>query len=627
MAAEVGWAGLGIIPTFDKFGSELERGTGKAMTAAGVQSGHTFGDSAGKSAGRRFGGVFKTAAKASLVGIAGLGAVAFKVGADSVALASDLNETVSKTAQIFGKQAMPALEKYGDAAAQNLGQSKQSALDAVATFGVMGKVAGLQGPKLAKFSTKLTGLASDLASFGNTSPEEAIEAIGSALRGEAEPIRKYGVLLDEASLKAEALSLGILKPVKDEAKIKSYQARVLEGQKKYNDAVAEFGPKSIEAIKAQAALGTAQSGLEKATEGSIPTLTSQQKVLAAQSAILKQTGDAQGDFARTSDGLANQQRILSARLDDAKAKLGTGLLPIVTDAVTFLNDKGVPAFVKFSDWFTDKGIPAISNFADDMRPLAKSLLPAAGDALGIIADGAKKAAPFARDMVDAFADMPDWAKTAIVGGGAGLFAGKKLGLLGGGKNSPGGSKGLLGLVTKAKPMPVFVVNNMGPGGVPGKPGTQPVPGVRPRGVGKTGAILAALAGGTAAALAADGPGSGAAAGAAAGASGWRVGWPKGHGGRRGDWWDRWGGHGRLQGADERSRHAQEGSGIPRQREGPRHDGRPARDERGDGEVRRHDGPAQELVRRVSGEAGPAASLDDQPLRAHAAPVEGSNPRL
>ena len=42
----------------------------------------------------------------------------------------------------------------------------------------------------------------DLASFHNTSPEEAIEAIGSAFRGEAEPMRKYGVLLDDASLSA-----------------------------------------------------------------------------------------------------------------------------------------------------------------------------------------------------------------------------------------------------------------------------------------------------------------------------------------------------------------------------------------------------------------------------------------
>jgi hypothetical protein len=63
--------------------------------------------------------------------------------------------------------------------------------------------------ELATFSNDFTALASDLASFNNTTPEEAINAIGSALRGESEPLRKYNVLLNDAKLKAAALELGI----------------------------------------------------------------------------------------------------------------------------------------------------------------------------------------------------------------------------------------------------------------------------------------------------------------------------------------------------------------------------------------------------------------------------------
>jgi hypothetical protein len=55
----------------------------------------------------------------------------------------------------------------------------------------------------------MTELAADLASFNNTSIEDAIESIGSALRGEAEPIRKYGVLLNDATLQAKAFAMGI----------------------------------------------------------------------------------------------------------------------------------------------------------------------------------------------------------------------------------------------------------------------------------------------------------------------------------------------------------------------------------------------------------------------------------
>jgi hypothetical protein len=101
--------------------------------------------------------------------------------------------------------------------------------------------------------------------FNNVSQDDAINAIGSALRGEAEPLRRFGVLLDEATLKNAALQLGLITTTKE-------------------------------------------------------ALTPQQKVLAAQKVIYEQTTTAQGDFARTSDGLANKTKILS-RLNSTTPKL------------------------------------------------------------------------------------------------------------------------------------------------------------------------------------------------------------------------------------------------------------------------------------------------------------------
>jgi len=164
-------------------------------------------------------------------------------------------------------------------------------MDAASTFATFGKSAGLAGNDLVKFSTDLTTLSADLASFYNTSPEQAINAIGAALRGESEPIRAYGVLLNDATLKQEALNMGI-----------------------YD--------------------GTG-------------ALSAQQKVLAAQAVILKQTGDAQGDFARTSGGLANQQRILTAQIENTKAMLGEALLPTVLKVVAFFNNQVIPTFEAF----------------------------------------------------------------------------------------------------------------------------------------------------------------------------------------------------------------------------------------------------------------------------------------
>ena len=205
------------------------------------------------------------------------GAFAVKLGVDAVNAASDLIETQNKVAVIFGNSADSILE-FAETSVTALGQTETQALEAAATFAQFGKAAGLADQNLVDFSTDLVTLSADLASFNNTSPEDAINAIGSALRGSAEPLRRYGVLLDDAALKAEALALGI-----------------------YD--------------------GTG-------------ILTTQQKVLAAYEVILKQTTDAQGDFERTADGLANTQRILTAAVGKATAEIGLGLVDAIEAATS-----------------------------------------------------------------------------------------------------------------------------------------------------------------------------------------------------------------------------------------------------------------------------------------------------
>ena len=207
---------------------------------------------------------------------------------DAIGAASDLNETIGKTGQIIGQDALPELEKWAEGAAVAFGQSKTQALDAAGSFAIFGKSAGLSGQDLVDFSTHLTELSSDFASFFNTSPEDAITAIGAALRGESEPIRRYGVLLNDATLKERAFKLGLI-------------------------------------------------------ETTTQALTPQQRVLAAQAEILAQTSDAQGDFARTSGGLANQQRILEASLQNVSAEVGQKLLPIMVELIHFVNESLIPA--------------------------------------------------------------------------------------------------------------------------------------------------------------------------------------------------------------------------------------------------------------------------------------------
>lgn len=238
--------------------------------------------------------------------------IAIKGLQEAIGQASDLNETVSKTKVIFGDSSA-AITSWSQNSAKQLGLSQRAALDAASTFATFGKSAGLAGQDLTGFATNLTGLSSDLASFYNTSPETAIEAIGAALRGESEPIRQFGVLLDDATLKQRAMTMGL------------YDGK--------------------------------------------GALDQHARVLAAQAEILAQTSDAQGDFARTADGLANSQRIAAAEAEDSAASFGQVLLPVykrVLEVVTFLVDKfgALPAPLQTA-------VVALAAFAAFSGPIGK----------------------------------------------------------------------------------------------------------------------------------------------------------------------------------------------------------------------------------------------------------------
>lgn len=283
----VGYATLDVIPSVKGLAGELQKQTGGDLTRAGKVGGKRYGDAAGSSAAggfkSKFGGAMKGFAPlAGLVGTASI--VAGLKGA--VDGASDLSESTSKVNTVFGEASASVL-KFADNAAVGFGQSEAQALEATGTFGNLLRSVGLTEDVSAKFSTTMVGLASDLASFNNTDVDEALTALRSGLVGETEPLKRFGVNLNDATLKAKALELGL-------------------------------------------------------SDGKA-TLDANAKAQAGYALIMEQTSLAQGDFARTSGGLANQSKILGAQWTELTTTVGAKLLPAVTGFVSFMNDDGIPA--------------------------------------------------------------------------------------------------------------------------------------------------------------------------------------------------------------------------------------------------------------------------------------------
>lgn len=208
---------------------------------------------------------------------------------EAIDSASSLNEQISKSETVFGSSSKE-IQSWAKGAAKAMGMSEVAALEASGTVGTLFQAMGMESQKAADMSRSMVELAADLGSFNNTSTEDAIQAIGAALRGESEPIRRYGVLLDDATLKAEALEKGL------------YDGK---------------------------------GALEPAS-----------RAMAAYSVILKQTKAAQGDFAKTSDGLANSKKILNAQFENASTTVGQALLPAMQKLVNFMNEADIEGFAK-----------------------------------------------------------------------------------------------------------------------------------------------------------------------------------------------------------------------------------------------------------------------------------------
>lgn len=238
-------------------------------------------------------GGFSKAAKG--VGAAVVGAFAVDTVVDfakgAIDAASDLSESMSKVDVVFGRSS-DSIVRWSQASDRAMGLSQQKALEAAGTFGNLFDALGLAEDQTLDMSKGVVQLASDLASFNNVDVTETLQALQSGLLGEAEPMRRFGASLSEARTKAYGMEHGLGELVKT--------------------------GKSFTFV-----------------------MTDAQKVQARYGLILQDTANAQGDFARTSDGLANKQRILNAQAENLSAAVGGGLMTAVSlgvDAVTTLGD-------------------------------------------------------------------------------------------------------------------------------------------------------------------------------------------------------------------------------------------------------------------------------------------------
>lgn len=213
-------------------------------------------------------------------GLKAAGKAIVQFGKESVGLASDLQEVQNVVDVTFGDDAAE-INRWSKNANKSFGLTELQAKQYTSTLGAMMKSSGLTGKAVTAMSKDMAGLAADMASFYNLDMDTAFEKIRAGISGETEPLKALGINMSVANLEAYALSQGITK---------SYEA-----------------------------------------------MSQAEQVTLRYNYLMQATSDAQGDFARTTDSLANAQRVLEGNIATLKANIGEALLPVVNGAVEAIN--------------------------------------------------------------------------------------------------------------------------------------------------------------------------------------------------------------------------------------------------------------------------------------------------
>ena len=225
-------------------------------------------------------GLQQTARNVAFIG----GAAAVGLGAlvtQSIRDASELEQSMGAVDSVFGKNA-ETLQKWADQAAQSAGLSKRQVLQMGAVVGAQLQGMGFSAEDAAEKTVDLEKRAADLAAtFGGTT-EDAIQSISALLRGERDPIEKYGVSLKQADINARVAAKG---------------------------------------------LDTSTASAKKQSEA-----------VAALELLFEQTAKTQGQFSRESDTLAGAQARLRANLENTRSEIGNALLPSVAKVADRLNE-------------------------------------------------------------------------------------------------------------------------------------------------------------------------------------------------------------------------------------------------------------------------------------------------
>jgi phage-related protein len=251
----------------------------------------------------KMGGAIRGAALPAAAALAGIGVGAMA----AVDAASRTEQAMGGLDSVFGKSA-EQMKRWAEGAAESAGLAESEYAELATVIGAQLKNAGTPMGQIGGKTDDLIRKGADLAAMFGGSTADAVSALSSALKGETDPIEKYGVSIKAADIAAAELA----------------------------EQVKKVTPEQVKAAKATDKNATATTVAQEALKG---MTSAQKKALdsaTVQKQIMEQTADATGKFADEQDSAAGASQIAAAQYENMKSTLGTALLPIVSELAGWL---------------------------------------------------------------------------------------------------------------------------------------------------------------------------------------------------------------------------------------------------------------------------------------------------
>ena len=328
----------------------------------------------------KIGSTMSNAGKALTIGVT---TPVIAAGAAIYKYSSDLTEAENKTKEVFKNMSGDVLA-WSETSLDKMGMARSTALDAASLYGGMATAMGLTRKKATDMSKSLTELSVDLASFHNTSLDQASTALKSIFTGETETLKNYGIVMTEANLKAYALSQGIKTNYTEMTQAEKVQLRynfVLNASK---DAIGDYERNCGEAASQMKKLPEALKELATSFKDNVePAITP--VITALNGAIVSF-----GKWSKTTKNVVTVTAVTIAAL---------GPLVSIVGKTTSAIGKAEKAFAKIYAWIKKKTAATVEDTAANAanaRSLDKTAESAetAAKSTGKIETAAKSATPY-----------------------------------------------------------------------------------------------------------------------------------------------------------------------------------------------------------------------------------------